>query len=99
MIKKLNRAEMRAALDCVFEPAGKGMSSEQINAQLIAFCASCPDPVAAMDLVLEAPVGSSTEDVLDQALAMAPRSVATWPESELALDHPLRGINITNPPG
>jgi hypothetical protein len=90
MAKKLDRAEMRAALECVFEPAGKGLTSEQINEQLLLFCANCPDPVSAMDLVLEAPVDSTTEQVLDEALAMPPRSLATWSEAEVAKDHPLR---------
>ena len=94
MAKKLNRAEMLAALDCVFEPAGKRLTSEQINEQLLLFCASCPDPVSAMDLVLDAPVGSTTPEVLEQALAMAPRSVTAWSESELATDHPLRRIAL-----
>ena len=91
-MKKLSRDEMFAALGCVFEPAGKGLTSEQIDKQLLLFCASCPDPVAAMDLVLDAPVDSTTEDVLNQALAMPPRSVSTLTESELALDHPLRDL-------
>lgn len=90
MTEKLSRGEMLAALDCVFEPAGKGMTSEQINKHLLDFCANCPDPVAAMDLVLDVPIGSTAQEVLDRALAMAPRSIATWTESELAADHPLR---------
>jgi hypothetical protein len=90
MTKKLDRAEMLAALRCVFEPAGKGLSSEEINEQLLLFCANCPDPVSAMDLVLEVPVGTTAHEVLEQALAMTPRSVTTWPESDLASDHPLR---------
>lgn len=43
-----------------------------------------------MDLVLEAPVGKTTHETLEMALAMTPRSVTTWPESDLAPDHPLR---------
>ena len=90
MVKKLGRAEMLAALSCVFEPAGKGLTSEEVNEQLLLFCANCPDPVSAMDLVLEAPVGKTTHETLEMALAMTPRSVTTWPESDLAPDHPLR---------
>jgi hypothetical protein len=90
MAKKLDRAEMLAALSCVLEPAGKGLTSEEINQQLLLFCASCPDPVSAMDLVLEAPVGTTTHEALEQALAMTPRGVTTWLESDLASDHPLR---------
>lgn len=85
---------MLEALSSVFEPAGRGLTSEQINQQLLLFCASCPDPVAAMNLVLEAPAASTTDDVLEQALAMPLHSVADWPESVLPMSHPLRRMAI-----
>lgn len=81
---------MLAALDCVFEPANKGLTSAQIDEQLLLFCANCPDPVSAMSLVMEAPETSTTEQVLDEALTMPPRSLNTWSESEVPIDHPLR---------
>ena len=92
MTKKLNRAQMLTALDCIFEPAGKGLTSEKIDEQLLLFCASCPDPVSAMNLVLDASEASTTEQILDAALSMPPRSPATWSESEVPIDHPLRGV-------
>lgn len=90
MATKLSKEQMLAALDCVFEPAGKGLTSEQIDEQLLLFCANCPDPVSAMNLVMDAPVDSTTEQVLDEALAMPPRSLVTWSDAEVAKDHPLR---------
>lgn len=81
---------MLLALDCVFEPAGKGLTSEQIDEQLLLFCASCPDPVSAMNLVLGAPEESTTEQVLDEALSMRPRSPETWTETDVPKNHPLR---------
>lgn len=89
-MEKLNRDEMLVALSAVFQPAGKGLSSSQIDGYLLSFCASCPDPVGAMDIVVEAPRGSTCEQVLELVLAMPERSVSSWSESELALDHPLR---------
>lgn len=68
----------------------KRSSSRQIDGYLLSFCASCPDPVGAMDIVVEAPRGSTCEQVLELVLAMPERSVSSWSESELALDHPLR---------
>lgn len=89
-MEKLNREEMVVALSAVFEPAENGLSSRQIDGYLLSFCASCPDPVGAMDLVLEAPVGSTIQSVLEQALALPERAVDSWSASELATDHPLR---------
>lgn len=87
---------MLVALYAVFEPAGKQLSSRQIDGYLLSFCASCPDPVRAMDLVLEAPVGSTIEAVLEQALALPERTVDTWSPSELAMDHPLRRTSFSS---
>lgn len=89
-MEKLNRDEMLIALSVVFHPAGKGLSSRQIDGYLLSFCASCPDPAGAMDVVVEAPRGSTCEQVLELALAMPERSVDSWSESELSMDHPLR---------
>lgn len=89
-MEKLSHEEMLVALSAVFQPAGKGLSSKQIDGYLLSFCASCPDPVGAMDLVVEAPIGSTTEQLLRQALALPERAVDSWSEDELALDHPLR---------
>jgi hypothetical protein len=95
-MEKLSREEMLVALSAASEPADKGLSSRQIDGSLLSFCASCPDPVRAMDLVLEGPVGSTTEAVLEQALALPERAVESWSESELAMDHPLRRTTFSS---
>ena len=91
-MEKLSHEEMLTALSAIFEPAGKGLSSRQIDVYLLSFCASCPDPAAAMDLVVEAPQGSTTEQVLQQALALRERTVESYSAAELAIDHPLRQL-------
>lgn len=90
IVKKLGREGLIEILENMSKSAEKGFTSEDIDRQLIIFCLNCPDPGAAMDLVLEAPRGSTSADVVDQALAMPQRAVETWSEAELAKDHPLR---------
>lgn len=88
--KKIGRDELVAIVENIFHPAGKGLSSEEIDTDLLVFCLNCPDPAVAMDLVIEAPLGSTSAGVVDQALAMPQRRVETWSEAELSKDHPLR---------
>jgi hypothetical protein len=90
IVKKRNRAELVSIVENIFHPAGKGLSSEEMDKDLLIFCLNCPDPGAAMDLVVEAPQGATSIDVVNRALAMPTRSVDTWPEADLARDHPLR---------
>lgn len=97
MVRRLTRDELLEVLNNVLHSAGKGFTSEQINEQLDIFCLNCPDPVSALDLVLEAPVGSTTEETLDQILAKTPRDVSSWSYDELAQDHPLRHLKLDSP--
>jgi hypothetical protein len=90
IIKKVNRDQLIVYAGNLFYSNGKNLSVEEIDNQLIWFCLNCPDPGAAMDLILEAPQGVKPEDVVDQALAMPVRDVSTWSEDELSMDHPLR---------
>src|SRR5579884_2588611 len=57
------------------------------------FCIHCPDPVAALDIVLEARRPITAKQVVDVALSRQPRSVADVPASELPLTHPLRQMH------
>jgi hypothetical protein len=86
----LTPTEMLARLHVVFSPKGSGLTSSQIDEMLLEFCLNCPDPVAAMNTVLEAPQAATVEEVLSAALALPARSPATYGESELSADHPLR---------
>lgn len=97
-MEKLNRGEMLVALSAVFHPAGKGLTSRQIDGYLLSFCASCPDPAGAMDVVVDAPAGSTCEQILEQVLAMPERSVDSWSDSELSMDHPLRTAIFSGKP-
>ena len=94
MAQRLNREEMVQLVDNVLRPKGRGLTSEQITEQLFLFCINCPDPAAAMDIVLEASAPVTAQQLVDEALACPPRDVATLPESELAFTHPLRHMKL-----
>ena len=85
---------MTQLVDDVLHPEARGLTSEAINQQLLLFCINCPDPVAAMDIVIEASAPVTAEQLVERCLACPPREVASWPESELALTHPLRHIKV-----
>jgi len=94
IIKRLTRHELIQILENMSRSAEKGLSSGEIDRQLIAFCVNCPDPASAMDLVIDAPRDSTSAAIVDQALAMPRRAVETWSEAELAMDHPLRHCSL-----
>jgi hypothetical protein len=94
MAEKLTFMEMVQLVDNILQPKGRGFTSEQINQQLLLFCINCPDPAAAMDIVLEARAPVTTRQLVDKALACPPRDLAHLPESELALTHPLRYMKV-----
>jgi hypothetical protein len=94
MAQKLRREEMVQLLDNVLNPKGRGFTSEQINQQLLLVCLNCPDPAAAMDIVLETPPPASAGQLVDRALACPARDVTSLPESELPLTHPLRHMKL-----
>ena len=89
-IKKLSRNDLTKCVANVISPSGDDLTSQQVNEQLLTFCLNCPDPVAAMNLIVDAPRGSTPSGLVDQALGMPSRDVATWTEAELSMDHPLR---------
>jgi hypothetical protein len=89
-VKKLEPDELIALLDTVLYSSGRGLSDEQIDENLFTFCLNCPDPRGAMEIVLDAPRGSTAASVVAEALAMPQRSVASWSDDELSSDHPLR---------
>ena len=89
-VPSLNHAEMLQRLNAVFFPKMGEFTSNEMDTMLLEFCLNCPDPAAAMDAVVEAPQGSTAEATLEAVLAMPVRSPASYAESELSLDHPLR---------
>jgi hypothetical protein len=94
MTKRLPPSELIKLVENVIHPAGKGFTSEQTNQQLFEFCINCPDPAGAMDILLDAPRGSTSEGIVERALARPPRDPNTLPESELAKTHPLRHMKL-----
>ena len=94
MSKKLQRDVLVQLAENVIHPKGKGFTSQQINRQLLDFCVNCPDPVAAMKTVINAPRGSTAEAIVAAALSFAPRDPRGLPETELAMSHPLRQMRL-----
>ena len=94
MVKRLTYEEMIQFVDNVMNPKGRGFTSEEINEQLLNFCANCPDPAAALDIVIESTGPVTAKQLVDEALNRLPRDPATLPESELALTHPLRVMKL-----
>src|SRR5205809_930263 len=92
MIPKLTRGEMIQLVVNVTHPEGTGFSSDEINQQLLHFCANCPDPLLAMDLVVECMTPMTAAELVDRALLCPRRDVSTVPISELAATHPLRSM-------
>lgn len=94
MAKRLSRSELVYVIRRISYPRESGLSSEEANQQLLLFCINCPDPVAAMDLVVECTAPMTAEELVDRALACPHRNVADLPDSELPLTHPLRHMTL-----
>ncbi len=93
-VRKLSFHEMVERAESILHPDGTHTSAE-IDNHLLDFCINCPDPGAAMDLILEAPRGVNVSDMVEQALSFPLKPVLQLPEAELALDHPLRNADST----
>lgn len=81
---------MLQRLNVVFYPPDGCLTEARIDEMLLEFCVNCPDPGSAMDAVIDAPRGVTPEQLLDEVLAMPPRSPASYSADQLSLDHPLR---------
>lgn len=92
-VRKLSFHEMLERAESILHPDGTYTSAE-IDTHLLEFCINCPDPGAAMDVILEAPRGVNVSDVVKQAMSLPPKPVSQLPEAELALDHPLRNLRL-----
>ena len=88
-VSRLSREDIYSHLESICSSAGK-FTSAQIDEMLLEFCLNCPDPVAAMDAVVEAPQDSTSEWLLDKVMEMPLRSPLSYSESELAPTHPFR---------
>jgi hypothetical protein len=94
IVRKLQRNELVRLVGNITHPKDTGWTSEEINQQLLVFCINCPDPAAAMDLMIECMTPMSAEELVDKALSYPPRDVASLPKSELPLTHPLRHMTL-----
>lgn len=91
VVPKLSRSQLVELLKAMSLP---GHSDKEAESMLLTFCLNCPDPVGAMNSVLDAPRGSTDEDIANEALALHPRSVGTVPADELPMNHPLRHWSV-----
>ena len=65
-------------------------TEKQAEEALLQFSASCPDPLGAMHLLLDAEPGTTAERITATALALPQRKLTTVPHQELSKSHPLR---------
>ena len=83
----------------VIHPDPTKHTSEELNQKLLVFCMNCPDPISAMDLVVECMTPMSAQELVDKALSYPPRHVADVPESVLPACHPFRYMTADWRPG
>ncbi|MFC5743189.1 hypothetical protein [Dyella tabacisoli] len=93
-VRKMNRDEMIQMVDVLLHPKGRGLSSEDLTYQLNVVCLNCPDPSAAMDILVETLPPITAEELVGRALSCPPRDIAAVPYSKLAENHPLRKMKF-----
>lgn len=86
-VPKLDGSQL---IDLLKEMSASGHSDKESERMLLTFCLNCPDPLGAMNVVLDAPRGSTDEAIAQEALALPARDIALVPTSELPEKHPLR---------
>lgn len=91
VVPKLSRNQLVELLKAMSLP---GHSDKESESMLLTFCLNCPDPAGAMNSVLDAPRGSTDEDIANEAFALPTRSVETVPANELPMSHPLRHWSV-----
>ncbi len=90
MATRLARDQLIRLLDILGHPKANGLTQEQCDDVLRAFCAGCPDPLKARWLVVECLDPMTDEELVDRALAMPDRAMADVPLNELSAGHFLR---------
>jgi hypothetical protein len=81
-------------VEIVSDPGKYRASSEEVNRALLLFCANCPDPPAAMRVMIGDMTPRTSEQIVDFALAMPRRDVRDVPTTELLPSHPLRYMRL-----
>jgi hypothetical protein len=82
-------------VDNVINPDDKKATEAEASRQLYDICACCPDPLAAMDIVLESTEPLTATEMVDLALACPYRDIRYVPESEIPLENPLRHMRFS----
>jgi len=90
MASNLNYTRLVELVDNVLNPKERGFTSEEINRQLLLFCMNCPDPAAAMDVVVETPHPTTARELVDRCLSFPYRDISSISLSEMAASHPIR---------
>lgn len=93
IIRKRSRDELVEMVRVIFAPP-QDMPEAQIDRHLYEFCVNCPDPVAAMDLVIQAAPGSNPESLVHKALLLPFRPVSNVGAIGLSADHPIRQMRL-----
>jgi hypothetical protein len=89
MVERLGKDGLLAFMNVIM--CRTDATSEEVNLALMRFCANCPDPAGAMDLVVsDLTPCNSDEELVDAALTMPVRDVRDVPFSKLLPIHPLR---------
>jgi len=96
IVEKLSKNQLIGLVNGLLYSAQPIASEEDFDRRLLTFCLNCPDPGGAMDLIIEAPQGSSPNEIVEISLKMTPRDVNSYSEDELALDHELRYWKLEN---
>jgi hypothetical protein len=92
MPRRLTKSELVQIVTEISRP--DLFSSQEINDKLYLFAINCPDPVRAMSLIVEDTRFLSEQQLVEEALAMAPRDPKGVPFSELPQENPLRQMNL-----
>jgi hypothetical protein len=91
IVKKHAPSELGTLLTEMSQP---GHSDRESEIYLMTFCLNCPDPFGALNAVLDAPRGTTDEEISKQALFMASRCIESVAEAELSPSHPLRSWKV-----
>ena len=92
MAKRMTRAELIDLARSLLTDLTA--STEESNARLLLFAVNSPDPVRAMDLVIEPGGPDTPEALVDASLSFPLREPRSLPFSKLHRDHPLRHMTL-----
>ena len=89
-VERLTYDQMVSVIDQLLNPKHSDPTQEQVIYNLDLFCANCPDPSGAMDVVIETPSPTTAQEIVNRAMSLPAKDVADVPTTKLAASHPLR---------